>query len=90
MGKPADDVVAGYGNDGKEEIEVKLVSIQEGMKKISEGGWYLDRYRSALQLEETGALPNDQIYIVNNINEANRRFDVKSKTWAPAPVTDGK
>jgi len=104
MGKPADDEIADYGkseqpsvaegqtadaNTGKK-IEIELVSMPEGMKRVLSGGWYLDRYRSALLLDETGALPNNMIYIVNDINEANRRFDVKSETWVLASIPEGK
>ena len=63
------------------ESQIELTTIQKGLEKIAGGGWYLDRYRSALKLAETGALPNDMIYITDSVYEANRRYDNETKTW---------
>jgi len=93
MGK-TDDVVADYGkekaepadvqeevgSDTEKKINIELISVENGLKKIAEGGWYLDRYRTALK-DGCKHPESGWIVITDDKYEASRRFDSDSRKW---------
>jgi len=88
MGQTDDEAVANYGKkppeEGEKKVEIVQISIKDGLERIAKGGWFLDRYRSALSLKESGPMPNDQIFIVNDEEEASRRYDTEKEEWVSA------